>query len=86
MLVILSGLCSAQLPLGEEHAATRRAALAVLRALLARGPPGGNGTGVGGAPDAKFVQEALARLAAPEVVQLVDWVEATHEGGFAAPW
>ncbi|KAK9845219.1 hypothetical protein WJX81_000406 [Elliptochloris bilobata] len=74
------------LPLDEEHAATRRAALAVLRSLLARGAGGGNGAvaGAGAAPDAAFAREALARLPAPEVVQLVDWVETVGSG--APPW
>lgn len=70
----------------QEHAATRRAALAVLRALLGRGGRGANGASpaVGAAPDGAFARDALARLAAPEVVQLVNWGEAS--GGGAPPW
>ena len=70
----------------QEHAATRRAALAVLRALLVRNARGADGAipAAGAALDGAFAQDALARLAAPEVVQLVDWVEAS--GGGAPPW
>jgi hypothetical protein len=82
----LTAPAGAQLPLGEAHAGTRRAALAVLRALLARGPAGANGGGAARAPDGAFVREALGWLAAPEVVQLGDWVEATRDGGPTPAW
>ena len=61
-----------QLPLDAEHAATRRKAIALLQAML--GQP--NRTGQAGSKqplDAEFLQTALSRLTAAELIQLYDW-------------
>ena len=73
-----------QLPLGAEHGETRRAALAVLAAMLgelelalrADGSP---------AVTAEYVSTALGRLTAHELVQLLDWPQVAG-AGTPPPW
>ena len=73
-----------QLPLGPEHSEARRAALAVLAAML--GEPElalrRNGSP---AVTPEYVGSALGRLTAHELVQLLDWPQVA---GTAAqlPW
>lgn len=61
-----------QLPLDAEHAATRKKAIALLQAML--GQPQRAGQAGSKQPlDAEFLQTALSRLTAGELVQLCEW-------------
>lgn len=63
-----------QLPLGAENANTRKAAIAVLQAMLAQPELAARRDG-SPAVTPEFVRAALAALTGPELVQLLDWAD-----------
>ena len=61
-----------QLPLDADNAGTRKKAIALLQGML--GQPQRAGQAGSKQPlDAEFLQTALSRLTAAELVQLYDW-------------
>lgn len=73
-----------QAPPSSNSAATRRTALAKLKSLLANPLAAAkhDGTPV---VDEAFAAEALARLTAPELVNLLDW-EGAARNADSIPW
>ncbi len=63
-----------QLPLDGEHANTRKAAMAVLQAMLAQ-PDLATRRDGSSAVTPDYVRTALARLTGHETVQLLDWAD-----------
>ncbi len=63
-----------QLPLDGEHANTRKAAIAVLQAMLAQ-PELATRRDGSPAVTPDFVRTAFARLTGHEMVQLLDWAD-----------
>ena len=61
-----------QLPMDAENAGTRKKAIALLQAMLGQ-PQRAGQPGSKQPLDAEFLQTALSRLTAGELVQLYDW-------------
>lgn len=73
-----------QLPLDAENAGTRRKAIASLQALLGQ-PQRAGQAGAKQVVDAQFLQTALSRLTAGELLQLYDW-QAFANQTTLVPW
>ncbi|KAK9818230.1 hypothetical protein WJX72_009142 [[Myrmecia] bisecta] len=73
-----------KLPLGLEHAATRKQAISVLKALLAH-PEAASRKDGSSAVDAGYVKAALERLTSGELVLLLEWVEVARDSS-NIPW
>lgn len=71
---MLRAVLGVQLPLEGEHANTRKAAMAVLQAMLTQPELAARRDGSSPVtPD--YVRTALARLTGHETVQLLDWAD-----------
>lgn len=73
-----------QLPLGLEHANTRKAAITVLQAMLAQ-PDLATKQDGSPAVTPEFARMALSRLTSHELVQLLDWND-TAQKADTLPW
>lgn len=82
--MLTTGKAFVQAPPGVATAAKRRQAITTLKALLADPAAAAKKDGTP-TVDASFASEALARLTAPELVNLLDWEHAARNPD-TIPW